>query len=162
MSRIYISIILCCCFLHVDAQKRDAMFHHAPPPKEMNDKIQVERIAFFSGKIGLTPEEAQLFWPVYNEMDNKKNRLFEEKATITRRFVKDAKSIGEKELAELLNRLVVIQQEESKIPADYDAKFRKILSDKKVMELYIAEMEFRSYLLQKMRTGRRDPKDANK
>ncbi len=157
MSRIFISAILCFwTFLQVDAQRPDLPRRGGPPNKEMAEKIQVERIAFFSEKIGLTTEEAQLFWPVYNEMDNKRTELFDEKASIVKRFINDGDNVSEKELTELLNRLVTVQQEEAKLPADYDPRFRKILSDKKVMKLYVAEMEFRNYLLQKVRVIRRE------
>jgi Spy/CpxP family protein refolding chaperone len=120
----------------------------------MGEQVQVERIAYFTEKIGLTAAEAQLFWPIYNEMDNKRTALFEERASIMHKFMNDANNLNEKQINEQLNRLVAIQQQEQALPAEYDAKFRKVLSAKKVMNLYVAEMGFRTYLLQKMRDRR--------
>jgi len=40
------------------------------------------------------------------------------------------------------------------LPAEYHAKFRKVLPARKVMKLHVAEMGFRNYLLQKMRARR--------
>lgn len=156
MYRLFVSAVLCIfVFLQADAQRNESL-----PPRRggsaMNEQIQVERIAFFSEKIGLTTEEAQLFWPVYNEMDNKKTALFDEKASIIRRFMDEPDGIGEKELDELLSRLVVIQQQEAQMPAEYHTRFRKVLPARKVMNLYVAEMQFRTYLLQKMRGLRGD------
>ena len=31
------------------------------------EKMRSEKIAFLTNEISLTPEEAQLFWPVYNQ-----------------------------------------------------------------------------------------------
>lgn len=155
MYRLFVSTILCIfVFLQADAQGQDSPRRGGPGNKAMNDQIQVERIAFFSEKVGLTTEEAQFFWPIYNEMDNKKTALFDEKSAIMRRFVDDTDKINDKELDDLLNRLVIIQQQESQIPAEYHAKFRKVLPARKVMNLYVAEMQFRNYLLQKMRGQR--------
>jgi Spy/CpxP family protein refolding chaperone len=118
------------------------------------EQVQVERIAYFTEKIGLTSAEAQLFWPIYNEMDKKRTALFEERASIMQKFMKDADKLNDKQINEQLNRLVTIQQQETALPAEYDAQFRKVLPSRKVMNLYVAEMEFRNYLLQKMRERR--------
>ena len=34
------------------------------------EKIQSLKIAFITQKLQLTPDEAQKFWPVYNQYDN--------------------------------------------------------------------------------------------
>jgi len=119
--------------------------------KAAGEQIQVERIAYFTEKIGLTAEEAQVFWPVYNEMDNKRTALFEERAAIIRKFMDDSSKMNDKQIEEHLNRLVAIQQQEMELPGEYDARFRKVLTARKVMNLYVAEMGFRNYLLQTMR-----------
>lgn len=36
------------------------------PTQEKADHIKAQKIAFFTEKLSLTPEEAQRFWPVYN------------------------------------------------------------------------------------------------
>jgi hypothetical protein len=118
------------------------------------EQVQIERIAYFTEKIGLTPEEAQLFWSLYNELDNKRISLFEEKAAIIKTFMDNTKNLNDKQINEQLNRLAVINQQESALYGEYDAKFRKVLSAQKVMNLYVAEMGFRRYLLQTIRTKR--------
>ena len=37
--------------------------------------IKSQKIAFFTDKIGLSPEEAQVFWPIYNDYWDKKNTI---------------------------------------------------------------------------------------
>jgi len=151
----FIPILLFCISLHIGAQgpgspdRRVNMRHIAA-----GEQIQVERIAYFTEKIGLTAEEAQLFWPVYNEMDNKRTALFEERAAIIRKFMDESAKMNDKQIDEHLNRLVAIQQQEMALPAEYDARFRKVLPARKVMNLYVAEMGFRNYLLQTMRNRR--------
>jgi len=126
------------------------------------EQVHVERIAYFTEKIGLTPEEAQQFWPIYNEMDNKRTALFEERAAIIQRFVNNSDNLTDRQVTEQLNRLVAIQQQESALPAEYDARFRKVLSSRKVMNLYVAEMGFRTFLLQSIRNERFDNRPPEK
>ena len=149
----FISAVLFFASVQVEAQRSN------PPSERRNfvmvemrgDQIQVERIAYFTEKIGLTTEEAQLFWPIYKEFDNKRNALFDERASIIQNFMNNADNFTEKQIDEQLKRLVAIQQQELALPAEYDAKFRKVLSARKVMNLYVAEIGFRNHLLQKMR-----------
>ena len=149
------SILFLFISLHVGAQgpgspdRRMVVRYRAP-----SEQIQVERIAYFTEKIGLTAEEAQLFWPVYNEMDNKRTALFEERAAIMQQFMNESAKISDKQLEEQLNRLAAIQQQELALPVEYDVKFRKVLPARKVMNLHVAEMGFRNYLLQTMRNRR--------
>ena len=118
------------------------------------ERIQVERIAYFTEKIGLTSEEAQVFWPVYNELDKKRTALFEEKAALLQSFMSGSDNLSEKQLNEQLNKLASINKQEASLHGEYDAKFRKVLPAQKVMNLYVAEMGFRNYLLQTMRDRR--------
>lgn len=162
--KFFISIILCgWILLPLTAQPRgERPRGESGPPqenpraKEMAEKIQVERIAFFSEKIGLTTDEAQLFWPIYNEMDKKKTELFDKKAQIIRQFMEDSDKLKGKTAEDMLNNLVSIQQQESELPNLYYKQFRNIMSAEKVMKMYVAEIEFRNYLLSKMR-NRREP-----
>ena len=150
MLKLMISSIACFfILLHAEAQgpdrrpgNRDRMF---------GEQVQVERIAYFTEKMELTTGEAQLFWPIYNEMDKKRTALFEERASIIHKFMNESSNLNDKQIDEHLNRLVAIQQQETALPSEYDAKFRKVLPARKVMNLYVAEMEFRNHLLQRMR-----------
>ena len=39
--------------------------------EDWKERIMSEKIAFLTVEVGLTPEEAQVFWPVYNQVDRK-------------------------------------------------------------------------------------------
>ena len=157
MYRLVFTSILCFFVLiQSDAQERRSPDRRAPGRNNafMSEQVQVERIAYFTEQIGLTAGEAQLFWPVYNEMDSKRSALFEERASIIKKFMDESDGLTDKQIDDQLNRLKAIQQEEMALPAEYDTKFRKALPARKVMKLYVAEMGFRNYLLQKMRNRR--------
>mgnify|MGYP003531372575 FL=1 len=35
--------------------------------KPFREKVEATKVAYFTKKLNLTPEEAQVFWPVYNK-----------------------------------------------------------------------------------------------
>ena len=39
------------------------------------EKFKAEKIAYITNALSLTPKEAEVFWPVYNEFEGKKWRL---------------------------------------------------------------------------------------
>ena len=43
--------------------------------EKMNERIKAQKIAFITEKLSLTSEEAQEFWPIYNEIEAKKETL---------------------------------------------------------------------------------------
>jgi len=155
----FISTILFFISLQIEAQGQNDAQRQGPPERRVmivrggaaGEQVQVERIAYFSEQIGLTTDEAQLFWPIYNEMDNRRTALFEERAAIMQKFMNESAKMTDKQLDEHLNRLLAIQKQELALPGEYDAKFRKVLPARKVMNLYVAEMGFRNYLLQRTR-----------
>ena len=164
MYRLFFSCFFLILFLQLSfSQERERERGGQPPPHRRAsihnritaEQIQAERIAYFTEKIGLTSEEAQLFWPIYNEMDRKRSSLFEEKTSIFQTFTRDADKLTERQINELLNRLENINKQEGGLHSEFDAKFRRVLSPQKVMKLYVAETGFRNYLLQTMRERQR-------
>ena len=41
---------------------------YAQGKEDWREKIMSEKIAFLTMEMGITPEEAQVFWPVYNQV----------------------------------------------------------------------------------------------
>ena len=42
---------------------------YAQPTGNWKERMMSEKIAFFTTEIGISPEEGQAFWPVYNEVN---------------------------------------------------------------------------------------------
>ena len=40
-------------------------------------KLKAQRVAFITERIDLTPEEAEKFWPMYNQFENDKKKIQE-------------------------------------------------------------------------------------
>jgi len=93
---------------------------------DKEQEFKSQKIAFFTDKIGLTPEEAQIFWPVYNDYWAKKNKIIADRKEKMTYFADNSENMSHKE-------------------------FKKILPINKVMKIYLADYEFKTYLLKKIR-----------
>jgi hypothetical protein len=93
------------------------------------EKIQALKIAFITQKLGLSAEEAQRFWPVYNQYEN------EMKSTLTE---------NSGDAIENDERVLNIRKK-------YRPEFVKVLGQSRMNTLFSAEKEFRGVLLQHLK-----------
>ncbi len=119
--------------------------------EDFRSKIEAQRVAFYTQRMNITPSEAQQFWPVYNEYLEKKNKLATEKRKLTSFFMQNSATMTENDVDVTINKYSQIFKSEELLFEDYNKRFRKILPAQKVMKLYVAEIEFRTWLLGKIR-----------
>lgn len=125
--------------------------------KSVREQIQTEKIAFFTEKIGLTLEEAEKFWPVYNAYWNKKNELIRKRKERMNYYLKHSESMSDQELRRLADEYVNYRLEKAQLLEEYHQKFKEILPIEKVMRIYMADYDFKSYLLKKLKnTGEKE------
>jgi len=114
------------------------------------DKIEAQRIAYITQQINLTSSEAEIFWPVYNEFQDKKRNILKQKKLIMLRYEqKDYAS--EAELEQLVDKFINLQVGEAEMLKSYHQEFKKILGVEKVVKLYRAENHFKQYLLKQIK-----------
>ena len=94
------------------------------------EKIQALKIAFITQKLALSSDEAQRFWPVYNQYESEIRGAFREN--------RDGDVIENDE------RLLNIRKK-------YRPEFVKVLGESRRNKLFSAEREFRGVLLQHLK-----------
>ena len=91
-------------------------------------KMMSERVAFFTVELDLTPEEAQAFWPVYNQIDKERDEANEE---VFKTYIELEQAIKakkpEKEISELLDQHIDAVERQGEINSKADQKYRKVL-----------------------------------
>ena len=126
------------------------------------EMIKTKKIAFLTEALNLTSQEAQKFWPVYNELEkeryqlNDKKRELEEKSEATKPGMTDA------EFRKLATEIAATHGKEGHLVEDYNLKLLNILPAEKVVKLYRAEGKFRGYLMKEFRKIQDDKDKANK
>lgn len=117
---------------------------------KMIEVIKSKRVAFITEQIGLTSQEGQKFWPIYNQMEKERNDLMDKKRDLEESS--EDKSIkNEDYYRKLANEIVAMHLKEGKLTEEYNIKFLSVLPAEKVVKLYRSERKFRSYLMEEMR-----------
>jgi len=115
------------------------------------DKIKALKVAYITERLSLTSEEAEVFWPVYNDFESRKNEINHNRREIGEEFNQNQENLSDAEINKLLDEGNKLNKAESELSIQFDKKFRDILPPAKVMKLYIAEVQFRNYLINKFR-----------
>jgi hypothetical protein len=116
-------------------------------------QLESQRIAFITRELSLSPEEAQVFWPVYNEYNQKRNQLMINHR-LSRADEQNLHQLSEAELNELADSDVRNLEEMAALRREYHQKFKQILPTIKVIQLYIAERDFNRKLFNESRGER--------
>jgi hypothetical protein len=124
----------------------------AQKSSDARKRIHEEKVAFFNKRLNLSKAEAQKFWPVYNDYQSRKNKISNEKRTLMRYYSENASNMTDVEISETLNKYISYEKLETDLLVTYNDRFRSILPDEKVLKIYVAEVQFKDYLLKKLRT----------
>ena len=119
--------------------------------QNFQDRIKAQKIAFFTEKIQLTVQEAERFWPVYNEFENDKNKIAIERNKTTNYYTNNIRTLSDAELEEIVDKYIYLHKEEAELSILYHQKFKEILPIRKVMKMYQADIQFKTLLLQQIR-----------
>jgi len=120
-----------------------------PNAERRNERVQALRIAIFTEVLQLTPEEAQGFWPIYNEYLDKREALVQQY-----RPAKQLDAMSDAEVEEQIKRHFEQQQRELDLEKEVFQKLRKVLPLRKIAKIPQAEREFRESLLKKLQEAR--------
>jgi hypothetical protein len=122
-------------------------FHHC----KKREMIKAQKVAFITEKLDLTVEEAQKFWPVYNELNKKLEEIDIEKRTLSQKYEANKESLSDNEVTEIYTKLIELETKEIKLNTEFRKEMKEIISVRKMMELHMAERMFKHELLNKIK-----------
>ncbi len=119
--------------------------------KPDKDRIKSLKVAFLTERLDLSSKEAQTFWPIYNEYDEKRDAMREKKHDQVYRKIRDAENLSEKEAGKLIEQYLTFEEQEEELDKNFIQKINKVISSKKTLLLLRSEYEFKKQLLKQYR-----------
>ncbi len=123
-------------------------------------KVKAEKAAYISQRINFSEEEAQKFWPVYNEYNAEKETAQDEIRSKMQKL-RNSQDLSDNDKIKLLDEVVALRDKRSDINVKYHEKFKKIMTADQLVEFYGAERHFKKHLLYGINKGQQGP-GANK
>ncbi len=116
------------------------------------EKIETAKIAFITDKINLSGDQAQRFWPVYQEHDRKRNELRQKSRPYKEQ---NLNALTDEQIQTGLEARLNIRQRELDLEKEYMDKYLRIISPRQLALFYRAEREFTKLLLERLQTAKK-------
>ena len=110
---------------------------------------------FIIKEASLTQEEANMFFPLNNELQKKKLELHR-KHQEEMKHTKEAENISEEEYKQLIDGNINLKMKEAELDKEYSKKFDKLMSPQKLFKAQQAERTFMQEELRKFRETKKD------
>lgn len=126
----------------------------APKPHPSGEEIQMQKIAFFTSELQLTPQEAEKFWPLYNQLWEERGKARKETMVALHNLTQavEAEPVkGDSEIKKLSEIYLANYAMESELLREHFNKFEKILPISKAAKILYAEEKFRRMLIKQLR-----------
>jgi len=115
---------------------------------QVKEKIKAARIAYITDQLGLTPAEAEKFWPIYHEFSEKRMQLKKDYNQAKKN--PDLNKTQEQRDEELVDLGLKMKQQELDLEKDYSGRLLKVISAQKLRTLPDAEKRFRQMVLEQI------------
>jgi len=120
--------------------------------RQNREQVKAARIAFLTNRLQLDTEQAQVFWPIFNEYEEEKGELVKKYNQQKReRIGTDGfKNMSDDNASKMLD--IYLEQKEAELALEkkYVVRFREVLKPKQTWAMVRFEGEFRRTVLDKM------------
>lgn len=106
------------------------------------EKLESAKVAFITQRLDLSPEQAEKFWPTYNQHNKQKRGLMRE----IDRLGKDAEGMTNQEAGILIERKFEIQQEILDLEKAFLKKIVKVISPVQAIKLDDVNKDFARHI----------------
>jgi Spy/CpxP family protein refolding chaperone len=116
-------------------------------PGQRLGQLENAKIAFITNRVSLTQDQAQKFWPLYNEFTAKRREL-NRSGRLLRRDVTEG--MTDQQIRDNLTQSFALRQQELNLEKDYFDKFQKVISMRQVAQLFQAERDFTKEVIKRV------------
>ena len=119
----------------------------AQEKQDRHQQIEALKASYITKRLDLTPEEAQKFWPVYNEYQGYITNIYRKK--------RENQQVNKDNAQEALKNDLDYDTQILNVKKKYQKEFSKVLPSEKVLALIQAEREFREELIKELKERRK-------
>lgn len=122
--------------------------------EKREERIRAFKVGFLTERLELSSKEAQDFWPLYNEFDNKMEGLRKNEFEVLRAAREEKDNLTDAQAEDILSTVLNVEQKRAIYKTELAKKLKKVIPVKKVLALFKAEEDFKRRLLKELRNKR--------
>ncbi|MCK4661231.1 MAG: hypothetical protein KAT68_00085 [Bacteroidales bacterium] len=152
LKLLIITIFLLQTSAFVNGQNYKNMMH------EKKERIKAQKVAFITEKLELTSSTAQLFWPIYNEYEKKREAIYIEKKDLMMNLNQNLNNMSDKEIEDAADMFIDYDIKLANLNKEYNNKFKTALTPIQIIKLIRAEHQFKQHLIKQIRGKGQPPR----
>lgn len=123
---------------------------NAQEKDEHRERIKALKTAHITEGLNLTSKEAQQFWPIYNEYEERRRKLYRQEHS----NIPSMECVTEESAAARLDEYVELEKQDYLLKKQYFNDLKKIFSAKRIIQLKKVEDEFNEKMMREYRARR--------
>lgn len=116
------------------------------------EKLDAARVAFITNRLSLTPDQAERFWPLFNEYQERRESLMRDLRGISKKG--KAESISNVEASQLIEQRFSLQQKLLNQEKEFLKKISEALTPVQALQLNEANRDFTRHIYRMQRRNR--------
>ncbi len=149
MKKLILLIFVSCVGITVHAQDSDEV---QPQNTNAKEKIKAARIGLITQRLGLTPDQAEKFWPIYNEFSQKRTELMKQYKDAEKNI--NPSNPDPKQQQALVDLGLKIKQDELGLEKEYSGRLMNVITAQQMLNLRQAERDFRNIIINMLNNRR--------
>jgi len=119
-------------------------------PGKKKERVKQLKIAYFTEQLDLSTEEAEKFWPIYNEMNEKVQEQKKKTRTATKYIRANLDTMSDAEVEAKMNEALNARIKEAELQKEYLGKIGTVIGYKKAAKVVSLEAQFKRELLKRL------------
>lgn len=119
------------------------------PGRPDREQLEAARIAFITTRLDLSPDQAQKFWPIFNEFNNERNSKLREIAGLSN----EESDLSDQDAKNLIKKRFDIQKSMIEDEILFVEKASSVLSYNQILKLNQINKDFTRQMFQRQRRG---------
>jgi len=134
-----------------------AAYAQKPTTEYDKEKLEAARVAFITNRLDLKPEQAEKFWPLFNQYNEERTKMMDKVSSLNRESMQE---ITEARAKEIIQKRFSIQQQLLDREKIFMEEITKVISLQQAIKLGGVNREFTRQVYQRHRGGKDGgPKD---
>jgi len=120
--------------------------------QKAREKIEAARIGMITNKLGLTPDQAEKFWPIYREFAQKRVEIRQEFRTEQSKL--NSQNPDPDQQKRLVDLGLNLKQKELDLEKTYSGRLLGIITAQQMLQLRTAERDFQRMIINQLQQRR--------
>jgi GTPase involved in cell partitioning and DNA repair len=126
-------------------------FAQKPTTEYDKEKLEAARVAFITNRLDLKPEQAEKFWPLFNQYNEERTMMMNNVSSLNRESMQD---LTEARATEIIQKRFLIQQQLLEREKVFMGEITRVISPQQAIKLGGVNREFTRQVYQRHRGGR--------